>query len=250
MVGDNSPAWLCMSVWIVFSLSRISTCLVVYISNRSYFQATIKSKMEHICNCAIILHILHTHILLIAKLYSFRLKYYFGVTEPTQSQRNGRKSECWYDTYSISRPEVIDYIVCVWHLSYVKIFTANSSPLQYGSYDTVYVLFPQFCKDFVLTCLWVLTHRDRVTHICVGESTIIGSDNSLPPGRRQAIIWTNDGMLLSGPLGTNFSDISIGIDTFVFKKLLMKMSSGKWRQFCLGLNVLTWHICTSTPVCG
>ena len=30
--------------------------------------------------------------------------------------------------------------------------------------------------------------------------TITGSDNGLSPGRRQAIIWTNDGILLIGPL--------------------------------------------------
>ena len=29
-----------------------------------------------------------------------------------------------------------------------------------------------------------------MTHICVGKSTAIGSDNALAPGRRQAIIWT------------------------------------------------------------
>ena len=41
----------------------------------------------------------------------------------------------------------------------------------------------------------VLTHWGRVTHICVSELTIIGSDNGLPPGRRQAIIWNNAGLL-------------------------------------------------------
>ena len=30
-----------------------------------------------------------------------------------------------------------------------------------------------------------------MTHICVGNLTIIGSDNGLSPSRRQAIIWTN-----------------------------------------------------------
>ena len=35
----------------------------------------------------------------------------------------------------------------------------------------------------------------------------IGSDNGLAPDRRQAIIWTNAGILLIGPLGTNFSEI-------------------------------------------
>ena len=38
-----------------------------------------------------------------------------------------------------------------------------------------------------------LTHWGRVTHICVGNSPIIGSDNGLSPDRRQAIIWTNAG---------------------------------------------------------
>ena len=48
-----------------------------------------------------------------------------------------------------------------------------------------------------------LTHWGRVTHICVSKLTIIGSDNGLAPWRRQAIIWTNAGILLIGPLGTN-----------------------------------------------
>ena len=59
-----------------------------------------------------------------------------------------------------------------------------------------------------------LTHWGRVTHTCVVKQTIIGSDNGLSPGRRQAIIWTNAGILLFGPLGTNFSEILIGIQLF------------------------------------
>ena len=84
-----------------------------------------------------------------------------------------------------------------------------------------------------------LTHWGRVTHICVGKLTIIGSDNGLSPGPGQAIIWTNAGILLIGPLGTNFSEILIGIQIFSFKKIHFKMSSGKWLPSCLGLNVLT-----------
>ena len=56
-----------------------------------------------------------------------------------------------------------------------------------------------------------LTHWGWVTHICVGKLTIIGSDNGLSPGRRQAIIWTNPGILLIGPLETKFSEILIEI---------------------------------------
>ena len=82
----------------------------------------------------------------------------------------------------------------------------------------------------------------RVTHICVGKLTSIGSDNGLSPGRRQAIIWTNAGILLIGPLGTNFSEILIAIHTFSFKKMHLKMSSWKWRPFCLGLSVLKFPL--------
>ena len=93
--------------------------------------------------------------------------------------------------------------------------------------------------------LWkkVLTHWGRVTHICVGKLTIIGSDNGLSPQWRQAIIWTNAGILLIGPLGTNFSEILIEIQTFSFKKMHLKMSSAKWRLFRLGLKVLTGPLC-------
>ena len=95
-----------------------------------------------------------------------------------------------------------------------------------------------------------LTHWGRVTHKCVGNLTIIGSDNGLSPGRRQAIISTNVGILSIGPLGTNFSEMLIEIHTFSFKKIQFKMSSEKWRPFCVGLNVLTlshwWRQCLST----
>ena len=69
--------------------------------------------------------------------------------------------------------------------------------------------------------------------------TIIGPDNGLLSSRRQAIIWTNAGILLIGNLGTHCSEILSEIQTFSFKKVYLKMSSGKWRPFCLGLNVLT-----------
>ena len=79
-----------------------------------------------------------------------------------------------------------------------------------------------------------------MTHICVGKLNIIGSDNGLSPGRRQAIIWTNAGILLIWPFGTNFSEFSIDIQTFSFMKMYLQVSSAKWRPFCLGLNVLIY----------
>ena len=83
-----------------------------------------------------------------------------------------------------------------------------------------------------------LIHWGQATHIWVSKLTIIGSDNGLSPDRHQAIIWTNTGLLLIGPLGTNFSEILIAILTFSFKKMRLKVSSAKRRPFCLGLNVL------------
>ena len=64
------------------------------------------------------------------------------------------------------------------------------------------------------------------------------SVNGLSPGQRQAIIWTNVGLLLIGPLGTNISETLINIQTFSFRNMHLKKSSGKWRPYCLGLNVL------------
>ena len=89
----------------------------------------------------------------------------------------------------------------------------------------------------------VLTHWGRVTHICVGNLTIIGSDNGLSPSWRQAIIWTNAGILLIGSLATNFNKILIEVHAFSFKEMHLKMSSGKWPPSCLGLSVLThWRL--------
>ena len=120
-------------------------------------------------------------------------------------------------------------------------------------------IFPTLCVEFSLVSQWKLpyydsnftevcfnwwflsiglSHRGRMTHICVSRLNIIGSDNGLSPGRCQVIIWTNAGILLIGPFGTNFSEILIEIFTFSFRKMPLNMSSGKWWPFCLSLNVL------------
>ena len=75
------------------------------------------------------------------------------------------------------------------------------------------------------------------TYICVSKLTSIGSDTDLLPGWCQAIILTNAGILFVGPMETNFSEIIIKIYTFSFKKIHLKMSSGKCWPFCLSLNV-------------
>ena len=87
-----------------------------------------------------------------------------------------------------------------------------------------------------------LTHWGRATNTCVDKLTIIGSDNGLSPGRRQAIIWTSAGILLIGSLRTNFSEIFFKIQAFSFMKMHLKTSSAKRRPFCFGLNVLRSHM--------
>ena len=76
-------------------------------------------------------------------------------------------------------------------------------------------------------------------HICVSKPDhIIGSDNGLSPGRRQAIIWTDADILSTGHLGINFSEILMEIQTLSFTKMRLRMSSAKWQPSSLGLNVL------------
>ena len=83
-----------------------------------------------------------------------------------------------------------------------------------------------------------LTHWGWVKHNIVH---VTGSDNGLSPGWLWAIIWTNAGILLIELLGTNFIETLIKSYTFAFRKMHLKMLSGKWRPFCLGLNILTFE---------
>ena len=74
----------------------------------------------------------------------------------------------------------------------------------------------------------VLTHLPLVTHINASMNWVrIGSGNGLSPVRRQAITWTNAGLLPIGLMGTNFSEIQIRIPSFSFKKMHLKLSSAK-----------------------
>ena len=82
----------------------------------------------------------------------------------------------------------------------------------------------------------VLTHWGRVTHKCISKLIIIGLDNGLAPGWRQAIIWTNAGIMLMGTLGIHLNEILSKVHTYSFKRMYLKMST-KWRPLCLGLNV-------------
>ena len=73
----------------------------------------------------------------------------------------------------------------------------------------------------ILRCI-TLTQWARVTHICVSKLAIMGSNNGLSPDQRQAIIWTNAGILLIQTLETNFSEISNEIHGFHLRRCIWK----------------------------
>ena len=78
-----------------------------------------------------------------------------------------------------------------------------------------------------------------MTYICVTKLAIIGSDDGLSPGRREAIILTIAGIMFFEPLETNFREILSEIHMFVWK-IRLKLSPGNKRIFCLELSVLNY----------
>ena len=104
-------------------------------------------------------------------------------------------------------------------------------------------------NSIIMIVFDVLTHWGWVMHICVGNLTIVDSDNGLSPGRRQAVIWTNAGILLMEPFRTKLGEIVIEILTFSFKKMHLIVSSAKWRPFCPGGDALirSQHLYSLVP---
>ena len=109
------------------------------------------------------------------------------------------------------------WILLFWHKNPGQRVTVNTTEIpiitellgikgQPNTYHIV-IIDIRLCKQWQGIWTLALTHWGRVTQICVGNLTIIGSDNGSTPGRRQANIRTNVGILLIGSLGTDFSDI-------------------------------------------
>ena len=147
-------------------------------------------------------------------------------------QENTFENVIWKTTAILSRPECVN-VTLYSKLPWLQ-RASNVAKAFMGLHLNVYFL--------------ILTHWGRVTHICVSKLTIIGSDTGLLPGWCQAIIWTNAGILLIKPCGTNFDGILIKIKQFSFKKMRLKMSSGKRGPFCLGLNVLRKCMPNQSPL--
>ena len=107
-------------------------------------------------------------------------------------------------------------------LTYQFIYYAPFSIIQ------VAIRIPWYCTEaHGCQIPWVqfyvhLTHW--LTHIYGSKFSIIGSDNGLSPGWRQAIIGTNARKLLMWPLGTKFSEILIEIHILFFQKMYSNLS--------------------------
>ena len=107
---------------------------------------------------------------------------------------------------------------CLSNLSKTQVCTAMLGALMHGMRWVLSPFRPVLSPP-------LLTHWRRVTHICVGKLTIIGSDNGLLPGRRQAIIWTNAWILLIVLLNNSV----IGY-TFSSHRLAVELSNIVWKQ--------------------
>ena len=89
------------------------------------------------------------------------------------------------------------------------------------------------CREILIKSL---THWGRVTHICVSKLTIIGSDNGLSPDRRQAIIWTNAGILLIRIVGLQWNlkqNSCIFIKKNAFENVVCEIASILSRSQCV-----------------
>ena len=132
----------------------------------------------------------------------------FPVNRGSSEESTFMTSSCQVNIH----PDIYFFIVALFYSIYTKCF---SDLLYTIHYTCLYSLF--FTH---MSIAWQLTHWGRATHICFSKLTIIGSDTGLSPGRRQAIIWTNTGILLIGTLGTNFSEILSKICAFHSRKCI------------------------------
>ena len=89
----------------------------------------------------------------------------------------------------------------------------------------------EFWRSYVIFTIWWPRSGVRIYQIVTGVTSDVGvpsthlvcSDNVFLPRLCQTIIWSNAGILLIGPLGTNFSEISVEFHTFSFMKMWLKI---------------------------
>ena len=140
--------------------------------------------------------------------------------------------EAWMNSGSLDKALLArpaQSICASWRGKQIKHFPKNISLVREGFtiiWSTTAMVMP---RSILLIEAWV-------THICVSKLTSIGSDNCLSPHRHQAIILTYAAILSIRHQRTYFS-VFVLIQRFSFRKMHLKVSSAKWRLFCIGLNL-------------
>ena len=164
-------------------------------------------------------------------------------TDILPSDNKSRSSHCWFKSTILGTIPIIktlsyqnrgflytyrhshDYLIFIMEIPMIpgkKVFILKRNPSPWDDESTNFFwLRDGYIHQIIGSSL---THWGWVMDIWVSKQTIIGSDNSLSPGRRQAIIWTN-AILLIQTLVTNFSEILSEIHTSSFKKMHLKLSS-------------------------
>ena len=107
----------------------------------------------------------------------------------------------------------------------------------YAVSAVVFVFFINYEMTLLVLLFCFLAHWGWVTHTCVCELNINGSNNGLSSSRLQAIMYTNDRKLLIRHLRKNFIEMLIKPDTLSLQMCLSVLSA-KCRTFCLGRNAL------------
>ena len=124
-------------------------------------------------------------------------------------------------------------LICAWINSWVNNCEAGDLRCHCTQFDVIVMkLHPEklhtVCYGFMLY---------HLTHILKGCFTATGTIILLPkPDCREAIIWTNAGMVLIGPWETNFNEILVNIQQISLKKCIWKC------QICLSAGRLYVNI--------
>ena len=120
----------------------------------------------------------------------------------------------------------LDFVLSAWGKIMIPMYKLGYDYRAYMDYMDPNVCCPKKANK-------LNSSRLSDAYICVIKLSITGSDNGMSPDWHQAIIWTIDGILLIGPVGTNFNEIIIRIHAFSFRKVHFKMLTGIWGPFCL-----------------
>ena len=140
----------------------------------------------------------------------------------------------------------------IWHFHKIHLMKLINSNIWYEpDPDFVFVyLEPRNPPRRGIKCfclfmsIWMLDpdlcHWGRLMHLCVSKLTIIGSDNGLSPGRRQAIIWTNAGILLIGLQCNVNKKWYILIQENVFQNVVKKLAAILSQPQCVKIQILCW----------